>query len=92
MPEHVYWSPTGTPAGPRPRFFWKDERGTYRAIGPGKPADDLALFNVKTAMGSYREPRHGEDITGHAHAAKVKVRAGFGPDAWDAVVHMTGRP
>ena len=76
-----------------PRFFVKDHDETWRAVGPGKPATDLAIFKVETPTGWYREARHGEDITGTgAHPLKVKVRDGSGPDAWDTVAWMTPQP
>jgi hypothetical protein len=73
---------------PAPRFFWKDDLDRWRAIGPGKPADDPVLFKIKTAMGIYSEPRPGDEPGVGAHPLRVKVDNGYGPDSWDTPVWM----
>lgn len=90
-PEFEYYDPTADPEGedePTPRFFWKDDLDNWRAIGPGKPADDLVLFKIKTAMGIYSEPAPGEDAGPGAHPLRVKVAEGRGDDSWDTPVWM----
>ena len=91
VPDHLIFNPAlPWDDGPKPRFFWKDELDQWRAIGPGKPVDDPVLLRIKTAMGHYREPRHGEDPAGSgAHPLKVKTAEGYGPDSWDTPVWMT---
>lgn len=73
---------------PTPRFFWKDDLDQWRAIGPGKPADDPVLFKIKTAMGIYSEPRPGDEPGSGAHPLRVKVDNGSGADSWDTPVWM----
>ena len=89
VPDHLVWDPTAAPDDrPAPRFFWKDDLDQWRAIGPGKPADDLVLFKIKTAMGIYSEPRPGDEPGVGAHPLRVKVDTGYGEDVWDTPVWM----
>jgi hypothetical protein len=90
IPDHLAWDPSlpRDDDEPTPRFFWRDDLEQWRAIGPGKPADDLVLFKIKTAMGLYSEPRPGDEPSAGAHPLRVKIDNGSGADSWDTPVWM----
>ncbi|HXJ66335.1 MAG TPA: hypothetical protein VNN79_21445, partial [Actinomycetota bacterium] len=93
VPPYEYWDPEAPSAAPR--FFVKDLEGDWRPVGFGKPADELAVFRVPTAVGWYRDLTTAEYAVyppetrpAGGYPLKVKRMEDDGTTWWDHVGWM----